>query len=84
MEMQQEKYVHKPMLDVEGQVQHLKDKGITFQLVNDEEAKEYLRNNNYYFKLTSYRKNYEKLDSKYKAIIPLKNVYIPTQIENAY
>ena len=29
-------------------------------------------------------KNYEKLDSKYKAIIPLKNVYIPTQIENAY
>ena len=29
-------------------------------------------------------KNYEKLDSKYKAIIPLKNVYIPTQIENTY
>lgn len=29
-------------------------------------------------------KNYEKLDSKYKAIIPLKNVYIPTQIDNAY
>ncbi len=60
-EMQQEKSVHKPMLDVEGQVQHLKDKGITFQLVNEEEAKEYLRNNNYYFKLTSYRKNYESM-----------------------
>ena len=30
MKMQQEKSVHKPMLDVEGQVQHLKDKGITF------------------------------------------------------
>jgi len=58
--MQQEKSVHKPMLDVEGQVQHLKDKGITFQLVKEKEAKEYLRNNNYYFKLTSYRKNYEK------------------------
>lgn len=26
-------------------------------------------------------KHYEKLDSKYKAIIPLKNVYIPTQVE---
>lgn len=26
-------------------------------------------------------KNYEKLDSKYKAIMPLKNIYIPTQIE---
>ena len=61
-EMQQEKSVYKPMLDVEGQVQHLKDKGITFQLVNEEEAKEYLRNNNYYFKLTSYRKNYEKYE----------------------
>ena len=29
-------------------------------------------------------RNYECLDSKYKAIIPLKNVYIPTQIENTY
>ncbi len=27
-------------------------------------------------------KHYEKLDSKYKAIIPLKNIYIPTQVEN--
>jgi len=26
-------------------------------------------------------KHYEKLDSKYKAIIPLKNIYIPTQVE---
>lgn len=26
--------------------------------------------------------NYEKLDSKYKAIIPMKNVYIPVQVEN--
>jgi len=25
--------------------------------------------------------NYEKLDSKYKAMLPLKNVYIPTQVE---
>ena len=60
--MQQEIFQHKPMLSVDGQVQHLKDKGITFQLVNEEEAKEYLRNNNYYFKLTSYRKNYEKYE----------------------
>lgn len=29
-------------------------------------------------------RNYESLDSKYKAVIPLKNVYIPTQIENTY
>jgi len=25
--------------------------------------------------------HYEKLDSKYKAIIPLKNVYIPVQVD---
>ena len=25
--------------------------------------------------------NYEKFDSKYKAMLPLKNVYIPTQVE---
>lgn len=25
--------------------------------------------------------NYEKLDSKYKAIIPLKNIYVPIQVE---
>ena len=58
--MQQEQYAHKPMLNVEGQVQHLKDKGVTFNIVNEEDAKVYLRNNNYYFKLTSYRKNYPK------------------------
>lgn len=29
-------------------------------------------------------RNYERIDSKYKAIIPLKNVYIPTQVENTY
>jgi len=27
-------------------------------------------------------KYYEKIDSKYKAIIPLKNIYIPTQVDN--
>lgn len=35
--MKREQSVHQPMLDVEGQV----------QLLNKEEAKEYLKNNNY-------------------------------------
>ena len=60
--MQEEKDVHKPMLNVDEQVQHLKDKGVSFELVNEEKAKVYLRNNNYYFKLTSYRKNYQKYE----------------------
>lgn len=60
MEEEQKKWMKKPMLDVDGQIQHLKDKGVTFDLVSEEDAKTYLRYNNYYFKLTSYRKNYEK------------------------
>lgn len=52
----------KPMLTIEGQIEHLKSKGITFNLVNEDDAREYLRNNNYYFKLTSYRKNYQKYE----------------------
>lgn len=61
--MQSDYYLHKPMLNVNAQINHLKDKGVGFNLVSEEEAKEYLRNNNYYFKLTSYRKNYFKYES---------------------
>ncbi len=50
------------MLNIDEQVQHLKNKGITFKLINEEEAKIYLRNNNYFLKLTSYRKNYPKCE----------------------
>ena len=50
----------KPFLTVADQIQHLKDKGITFDLMSEEEAENYLYKNNYYFKLTSYRKNYLK------------------------
>jgi len=50
----------KPMLDTMGQIQHLKDKGIKFVICSEEEAFEYLRKNSNYFKLTSYRKNYDK------------------------
>lgn len=50
----------KPKLSIDEQVNYLNDKGITFDKVSQEEAKEYLRNNNNYFKLTSYRKNFYK------------------------
>ena len=52
--------VNKPKLSVEGQIQHLKDKGVQFHIVSETEAVEYLTQNNNYFKLTAYRKNYEK------------------------
>ena len=52
--------MRKPMLSVEDLVAHMKDKGISFDTISEEDAKKYLHKNNNYFKLTSYRKNYPK------------------------
>ena len=52
----------KPMLSANEQINHLKNKGITFNLPTESEAKEYLTKNNNFFKLVSYRKNYQKYD----------------------
>ncbi len=41
-------------------IQHMKEKGIKFNIVNENAAKEFLQNNNYYMKLASYRENYNK------------------------
>lgn len=50
----------KPKLDANGQIQHLIDKGVKFNRISVEEALLYLNENNNYFKLTSYRKNFPK------------------------
>lgn len=50
----------KPKLSFDEQIEHLKKKGVRFEIMNEMEAKEYLEKNNNYFKLTSYRKNYDK------------------------
>ena len=50
----------KPFLSFEDQILHLKKKGITFNKVSEFDAKNYLKNNNNFFKLYSYRKNYDK------------------------
>ena len=44
----------KPILSVDEQIDKLKENGVTFKYVSEDNAKEYLRKNNYYFKLTSY------------------------------
>lgn len=38
----------------------MKSKGITFEEVSEDDAKEFLQKNNYYMKLAAYRANYEK------------------------
>jgi len=50
----------KEMLTNEQLVEHMKNKGIKFTIVSEEDAKEFLKNNNYYMKLAAYRTNYEK------------------------
>lgn len=48
----------RPKLSVDGQIEHMKKKGITFDIIDEHEAAAYLENNTYYFKLKSYAKNY--------------------------
>jgi abortive infection bacteriophage resistance protein len=52
--------ITKPKLSLDGQIEHLKENGVRFNIMNETEAKEYLAQNNNYFKLTAYRKNYAK------------------------
>lgn len=53
--------MRKQKLTIDGQIDHMKNKkGIQFNIVNEDEAKDFLTNNNYYFKIKSYAKNYEK------------------------
>ncbi len=51
---------NKPILSIDNQIIYLKNKGVKFDVMDETSAKEYLCHNNNYFKLTSYRKNYEK------------------------
>jgi len=50
----------KPKLSLDGQIEHLKEKGVLFNIMSEVEAKDYLAQHNNYFKLTAYRKNYDK------------------------
>lgn len=52
--------VNKEKFSVDEQVEYLIYKGIKFNHINRVKAKELLTYNSYYFKLTSYRKNFKK------------------------
>lgn len=56
----------KKSLSYNEQIEHMKNKGITFNIIAENEAKDFLINNNYFLKLYAYRKNYYKTkDGKY-------------------
>ena len=52
---------NKPLLSTPQLIAHLKSKGITFNYISEIEAVDFLENHNYFFKLYSYRKNYQKI-----------------------
>lgn len=51
---------NRPLLDTDGQIDHLINKGVKFEYFDVEHAKAYLRKSNNYFKLRAYRKNFKK------------------------
>lgn len=50
----------KPMLTVEQQVAHMKSKGITFDLISEEEAAAHLREKCQFFRVYAYRRNFDR------------------------
>lgn len=53
----------KQLLTSQQLVDHMKTKGISFDLVSEEDARDFLEKHNYYMKLASYRENYQKRSS---------------------
>ena len=53
----------KPIKTANELIQHMKNKGIKFNIINEKDAEDHLNSHNNYFKLTSYRKNYTKYTS---------------------
>jgi abortive infection bacteriophage resistance protein len=56
----------KPKLSIEQQIDKLKNKGISFNYKTEDDARAYLKANNNFFKLTSYRKNFIKFKNGFK------------------
>lgn len=52
--------IAKPIKSAQELVAHMQQKGITFNIVSPDDAANYMWNNNNYFRVASYRKNYNK------------------------
>lgn len=50
----------KPMLCVDEMISYLKNKNIKFEYISESDALKYLKDNNNYYNLTSYKHNFEK------------------------
>lgn len=59
-------------------ITHMKDKGIKFEIVGEEDAKEFLKKENNYFRVTAYRNNFPKINGKY---LDLDFAYLQDMVE---
>ena len=50
----------KNLLSIDELIDHMKARGIKFEIISESEARDFLTKNNYYFKLASYRTLYAK------------------------
>ena len=56
----EDKSLLKPMLFVDEMISYLKNKNIKFNYISENDALKYLKSNNNYYNLTSYKHNFEK------------------------
>lgn len=52
--------IMKQKLSIDELITHMKNKGIKFDIVSEQDARKFLTYNNYYLKLASYRANCDK------------------------
>ncbi|MBC6148727.1 Abi family protein [Listeria innocua] len=55
-------------LSLDDQIAYMKHKGITFNHITEDAAKDYLSQNTYYYKVTAFRKNIAKVNGKYTSL----------------
>jgi len=56
----------RPKLSIDEQIADMQKKGITFLHLNEDDAKHFLKYNNYYFKIKAYERNYDKYNATSK------------------
>ncbi len=62
----------KPILTIGQQIEHLKLKGVKFELCSETEAASYLRDKCNFFKLVSYRKLFSKYEGGPRLVGPVR------------
>lgn len=75
--MQREK--KKPKLSTRDQIEKLKEKGIKFNAISEQDASNFLENRNYYYRVASFRKNFTKVaglgyDIDFSVLVDLSSI----------